>query len=176
MDNQTLLLIIGAAILALIVAVLLVRSSRRRARAQQRILSERSGTERPYLREAPPPTPLPTAHERHDRVTDEVASAATDVVSQMLGIDGDEAAAAHGDDLQRLKGVGPKLASRLHELGITRYHQLATMDPAEAAAIDDRLGAFKGRLARDRVIEQARLLDAGDIAGFEAQFGKLGDA
>ena len=141
-------------------------------------MSERSGTERPYLAEAPPPIPSPLADAEppHRAVTDEVATAATDVVTQVLGIDGDEAAAAQGDDLQRLKGVGPKLASQLRALGITRYAQLASMDETEMAAIDDRLGAFKGRLARDRVVEQARLLEAGNIAGFEAQFGKLGGA
>lgn len=78
------------------------------------------------------------------------------------------------DDLTRLKGLGPKAAGILNDLGIRRYAQLAALDSAGVARVDAALGAFKGRITRDRWIEQARLLAAGDIAGFEAQFGKLG--
>lgn len=73
-----------------------------------------------------------------------------------------------------LKGLGPKVAARLAELGITTVGQLAALAPAEADALDADLGTFKGRMARDRWIEQAKLLAAGDRAGFEATFGKLG--
>ena len=78
------------------------------------------------------------------------------------------------DDLQRLKGVGPKLAARLNELGITSYAQLAGLNETEVALLDDRLGPFKGRVARDRLVEQAHYLARGDKDGFEARFGKLG--
>lgn len=82
-------------------------------------------------------------------------------------------AAAEGDDLTRLKGVGRKLAARLRELGITRFAQLAALDAAQAQALDAQLGSFQGRMARDRWVEQARFLAAGDQAGYEAVFGKL---
>ncbi len=36
------------------------------------------------------------------------------------------------------------------------------------------MGPFKGRLARDRVAEQAGYLARGDTDGFEEKFGKLG--
>jgi hypothetical protein len=36
------------------------------------------------------------------------------------------------------------------------------------------MGPFQGRLARDRVAEQADYLARGDIEGFEEKFGKLG--
>jgi len=36
------------------------------------------------------------------------------------------------------------------------------------------MGPFRGRLARDRVIQQADYLGRGDIDGFEEKFGKLG--
>jgi predicted flap endonuclease-1-like 5' DNA nuclease len=78
------------------------------------------------------------------------------------------------DDLQTLKGVGPKLATLLAENGVTRFDQLAGLDDTQVAAIDATLGAFKGRLARDRIVEQAAYLARGDRAGFEANFGKLG--
>jgi predicted flap endonuclease-1-like 5' DNA nuclease len=77
-------------------------------------------------------------------------------------------------DLTQLKGLGPKLVATLAELGITRIDQVAALTPEEAQDLDARLGNFRGRLARDRWIEQARLLAAGDRAAYEAEFGKLG--
>ncbi|MBY9063680.1 hypothetical protein K7957_12125 [Sphingomonas yunnanensis] len=73
-----------------------------------------------------------------------------------------------------LKGLGPKIATRLGELGVTRVDQIAWLDDAEAAQLDSQLGVFTGRMERDRWREQARLLAQGDRAGYEAQFGKLG--
>lgn len=78
-----------------------------------------------------------------------------------------------GDDLTRIKGLGPKLAARLAELGITRFDQIAGWDDAALAEIDAQLGNFAGRPARDGWVEQAKFLAAGDTAGFEAKFGKL---
>ena len=72
-----------------------------------------------------------------------------------------------------LKGLGPKVAARLAELDITDARQLAALDDAGAAALDAQLGSFAGRMARDRWIDQARLLASGDRAGYEATFGKL---
>ena len=73
----------------------------------------------------------------------------------------------------QLKGLGPKVSTKLAELGVTTVGQLAALDDDRAAALDDQLGPFRGRMARDRWIEQARFLAAGDRAGFEAVFGKL---
>ena len=73
----------------------------------------------------------------------------------------------------RLKGVGPKFVARLNELGITRFDQLAGLNANEVAHLDERMGPFQGRLARDRVIEQADLLARGDTESFEEKFGKL---
>ena len=77
-------------------------------------------------------------------------------------------------ELTQLKGLGPKLVTALAELGITRIDQIAALTPDQAQDLDARLGNFRGRLARDRWIEQARLLAAGDRAAYEAEFGKLG--
>lgn len=73
-----------------------------------------------------------------------------------------------------IKGLGPKVAAMLAERGITRVDQLAALSPDEASALDVQLGAFTGRMGRDRWIEQAKLLAAGDTAAYEAAFGKLG--
>ncbi|QGP79558.1 hypothetical protein [Sphingobium sp. CAP-1] len=82
-------------------------------------------------------------------------------------------APAEGDDLLRLKGVGPKLKALLIDLGVTRFAQIAGWTDSDIAAIDAKLGNFKGRPIRDQWVDQAKYLAAGDIAGFEAKYGKL---
>ncbi|PHP21161.1 hypothetical protein CG471_03080 [Sphingobium sp. IP1] len=77
------------------------------------------------------------------------------------------------DDLLKLKGVGPKLGALLTDLGVTRYAQIAGWSDSDIAAIDTKLGNFKGRPVRDQWIDQAKYLAAGDIAGFEAKYGKI---
>ena len=112
-------------------------------------------------------------------VTDEFAAATRDVTGEILGVEAHPIVAAPGgppDDLRRLKGVGPKLAAQLNENGITRYDQLAGLTANEVARLDERMGAFRGRIERDRLVEQACYLARGDTDGFEAVFGKLGGA
>jgi predicted flap endonuclease-1-like 5' DNA nuclease len=77
------------------------------------------------------------------------------------------------DDLCRLKGVGPKFAEALHDLGFARFEQLAHLTPTEIERLDERLGTFGGRITRDRIVEQADYLARNDVDGFEQRFGKL---
>jgi predicted flap endonuclease-1-like 5' DNA nuclease len=93
-------------------------------------------------------------------------------VGDMTGI-GIPIAIGPPDNLMLLKGVGPKLNTMLTGFGITRFDQIAAWGDSEVAAVDPHLGAFQGRIARDNWIEQAGLLASGDIAAFEAKFGKL---
>ena len=65
------------------------------------------------------------------------------------------------------------LAAILNERGIIRYEQIAKLSPGQVEALDESLGAFRGRLARDRIVDQADYLARGDREGFEARFGKL---
>ncbi len=102
-----------------------------------------------------------------------------DVAGEVLGVDAHSdlpPAAGPPDNLQTLKGVGPKLAQKLNENGITRFEQLAGLSATEVAMLDGKLGPFKGRLERDRIVEQASYLARGDRDGFEARFGSLGSA
>lgn len=78
-----------------------------------------------------------------------------------------------GDDLMRIKGIGPKLNSRLIELGVHSYAEIASWDENTIDQIDAQLGNFQGRIRRDNWIEQARYLANKDTEGFEARFGKL---
>ncbi len=83
------------------------------------------------------------------------------------------AAVGDPDPLTRMKGVGPKLSARLAELGITRFDQIAAWSDADVAKVDRFLGSFQGRIARDNWVEQARLLSAGDEAGYATRFGAV---
>lgn len=107
-------------------------------------------------------------------IVSEAAAAAGDVSGQLLGAQvhhqvGDVVA----DDFQRLKGVGPKFAQMLQARGFFRFEQLASLTSEEVARLDPHLGAFRGRIIRDRIIEQADYLARGDQDGFELKFGKL---
>jgi predicted flap endonuclease-1-like 5' DNA nuclease len=74
-------------------------------------------------------------------------------------LESDEAPAVEplGDDLTRLSGIGPKLASALADRGITTFAQLAAWTEEHAAAFDAEL-SLKGRVARDAWVEQAKRL------------------
>ena len=79
----------------------------------------------------------------------------------------------HGDDLKRIKGVGPKLEKLLNSLGVTSFSQIAAWDDDEIDRVDAQLGSFAGHIRRDDWPAQARYLAAGDMAGFEQRFGRL---
>lgn len=133
---------------------------------------------------APTPAPTPAEDERPAEapLADEPIAAAAPLDATPASIAADTpspAPAAPSADpgaqqVSLLKGLGPKIAARLAELGITRVDQLAWIDDAEAAELDAQLSPFEGRMERDRWREQARLLASGDRAAYEAQFGKLG--
>lgn len=192
--DQTSLIAIGAAI-AIIIALTIVFGLTRRRQSLRReqppeVEARRdpfpATRERPYMKAAsppldapPPPAPPPPPPAvasgvplADDEV--EVSPPPVPMAGDFAGIAFPPHSTDHPDPLTRLKGVGPKLEALLNDQGITRYEQLASLDDRELAALEERLGAFKGRLTRDRVVEQARLLASGDTAGFEATFGKLG--
>ena len=106
----------------------------------------------------------------------EIAAATSDVAGEILEapvhqqLDGQ---VTEPDDLGRLKGVGPKFRDALNGLGVRRYDQLAALTPSEIERLDSQLGAFRGRLTRDRIVEQADHLSRNDTEGFEQKFGKL---
>src|SRR5690606_10933421 len=169
--EQNWLLALAALVVALLVLWWIVVASRR-----TRVEIERKEESEPARRnqalidappvapppptEVPPPTPEGLAG-----VGEAVAAGATPAPI---------AAAIHGaDDLGQIKGVGPKLVQQLHALGVTSFEQIAAWDDDDIDRIDAQLGRFQGRIRRDDWPEQARLLAAGDKAGYEASFGKL---
>ncbi len=73
-------------------------------------------------------------------------------------------AAARGgkpDDLKIIVGIGPKLEILCHKLGFFHFDQLAAWTDAEIAWVDDNLEGFKGRVTRDKWVDQAKMLAAG---------------
>jgi predicted flap endonuclease-1-like 5' DNA nuclease len=148
-------------IVALVLAFILLRP-------RQRVKLTDSAPVRPHMAQSGP------AEGRG--LAGEAAAATSDVTGELLRapvrqeLDGAE---EPHDDFSRMKGVGPKLADELNALGFYRYDQIARLTPTEIERIDGRLGAFRGRLARDRIVEQADYLARNDIDGFEQRFGKL---
>jgi predicted flap endonuclease-1-like 5' DNA nuclease len=61
------------------------------------------------------------------------------------------------DDLELIRGIGPVLKARLNKLGVTTFAQIAAFTEADLARIDEVLD-FKGRIAREGWIEQAKAL------------------
>ena len=169
-------MILVAVAIGLIVGLIIFRRPRQRV-----TLSKTDVPVRPHMaavmqEQAVPPPAIGDGGGEGNGVADEIAAATSDVVGQVIGapvhahLPGSTGAA---DDLQRMKGVGPKLAGLLASRGLVRFEQIAALTPEEVTALDADLGAFKGRLTRDRVVEQAAYLARGDEAGYEAAFGKL---
>jgi predicted flap endonuclease-1-like 5' DNA nuclease len=65
------------------------------------------------------------------------------------------------DDLKKINGIGPGIEKTLHELGIYHFRQIAQFTPDNVAWIDQRL-RFRGRIAREDWIGQARRLAGGE--------------
>ncbi len=59
------------------------------------------------------------------------------------------------DDLKKISGVGPVLEKKLHDLGVTKFSQIAAFTEEDIARVDDDLN-FKGRIERDDWISQAK--------------------
>jgi predicted flap endonuclease-1-like 5' DNA nuclease len=165
--DYNLIPILIALLIGLVTAFWIVRSARVRPTRDERLAPP-----------AAPSTPYRRPRKREgDGVPDEFAAATRDVAGEILGVEAHPDIPGPGgppDDLKLLKGVGPKLAAQLKANGITRYAQLAGLTDNEVAMLDARMGAFDGRIARDRLVEQACYLQRGDTDGFEAKFGKLG--
>ena len=159
--------ILIAVLVAIVVAFWAFRGRGARAAEPDRAASAAPAAPRAAPRDGPEGNSVP----------DEYSAAARDVAGEFLGVDAHPAIPASGgppDDLQTMKGVGPKLAAQLNACGITRFAQLAGLGENEVAFLDERMGPFKGRIARDRLVEQADYLARGDRDGFEATFGRLG--
>lgn len=79
------------------------------------------------------------------------------------------------DNLRRLIGIGPVNEKLLKAQGITSFAQIAAWTAADIKRVEDVMN-FDGRIARERWVEQAKLLAAGDEQEFAKQFPTAGTA
>ena len=137
-------------------------------RPRQRVRLTDSAPTRPHMAKARPPEGRGLAGE--------AAAATSDLTGELLGapvrrkLDG---VGKPGDELCQIKGIGPKFEDALNRLGFRRFEQLAHLTPTEIERLDAQLGAFSGRITRDRIVEQADYLARNDLDGFEQRFGNL---
>lgn len=174
------LFVIGAAVVVILLWWLLMASRRTRVRLDQRDTLDDGAApaaRNQALIDAPPVATPGIA----PGIAPAIAPAIVPpIVPDAIGGAGVAVAAAaqearleSGDDLTRIKGLGPKLAATLGELGVNRFDQIAAWSEADIDRIDSQLGRFQGRIRRDSWVDQARLLAAGDAAAFEAKFGAV---
>ena len=174
--SQTTIIIIAVIVVIALLVFFLLRSRK------QHVTFGETAPMAPLQKSMPAPAaPQPAAAtpapiEEGHGVDSEISAAIEDVVDQFIGIDAHPSGQPipSGDVLTTLKGLGPKAESVLHALGVTTFEQIAAWDLGDVEAIDAQMGAFKGRIVRDKWVEQARLLASGDTAAFEEKFGKLG--
>ena len=136
-------------------------------RPRQRVRLDSSTPVRPHMAHQD------SAREKNDIIS-EAAAATGDIAGELI----DAPVHAHlgegsADDFQRMKGVGPKFAELLKARGFLRFEQLGGLSAEEAERLDQVLGPFRGRLKRDKIVEQAQYLAAGDEDGFQQRFGRL---
>jgi predicted flap endonuclease-1-like 5' DNA nuclease len=148
-------------VVALVLAFILLRP-------KQRVTLTDSAPVRPHMQQQAGP--------REGRgIAGEAAAATSDVTGNIISAPVHRALEGElpRDDLCQLKGVGPKFADALHAAGFFSFGQIAGLSPVEVERLDDQLGAFRGRIMRDRIVEQADYLARNDVDGFEQRFGKL---
>jgi NADH-quinone oxidoreductase subunit E len=91
------------------------------------------------------------------------AAAAAEASTGPASTDADRPAAldaprgGKADDLKRIKGIGPKIERLVNDLGVYHYDQIAEWSDATVAWVDEHL-SFKGRIAREQWIAQAKTL------------------
>ena len=168
LQENWLLVVAAVAVLLLVAWWLLVASRRTTVEIERKEVGDAPAQRNQALIDAPPAATIdaeipPLTPAGLAGVGEAVAAAAAPVPVDL----------PDGDDLTRIKGLGPKLAEQLGALGVTSFAQIAAWDDAEIDRIDAQLGRFQGRIRRDDWPAQARLLAADDTAGYEARFGKL---
>ncbi len=66
------------------------------------------------------------------------------------------AASIERDNLEDIHGIGPKLATLLHGLGVHTFKQIALWTDTDIDRIDEKLAEFKGRIRREGWVESAK--------------------
>ena len=93
-----------------------------------------------------------------DMIRDKAIAAAASVAEPELL---KEPRGGASDDLSLIWGVADKMVEKLNEMGIYHFEQIATWTPENVAWFESQLDGFKGRVTRDKWIEQAQKLATG---------------
>lgn len=70
------------------------------------------------------------------------------------------------DDLQEIEGIGPALEKLVNGMGFYHFDQIAAWAPADVAEVDAEMKTFKGRIARDKWVEQAKIIVTDGLEAF----------
>jgi predicted flap endonuclease-1-like 5' DNA nuclease len=70
------------------------------------------------------------------------------------------------DELQEIEGIGPALEKLVNSLGFYHFDQIAAWSEADIATVDAEMKTFKGRIKRDKWVEQARIIVAEGLEAF----------
>ncbi len=111
-----------------------------------------------------PATSTAQAQAQDNTVAGAVAATAAAAAATAAAATTAAAAPAAADDLTRIQGIDTAAASKLRDLGVTSYRQIADWKPGDVARMD---GEFvKGRVSRENWLEQAKMLADGKETGF----------
>ena len=78
------------------------------------------------------------------------------------------------DNLQMIKGVGPKLEGLLNDMGFFHFDQVSAWGADEVSWVDQNLEGFRARVSRDNWVSQATALAASEKIEFSKRAKKDG--
>ena len=70
------------------------------------------------------------------------------------------------DDLKEIEGIGPALEKLVNGMGFYHFDQIAAWTEADVALVDGEMKTFKGRITRDKWVEQARIIVTDGLEAF----------
>jgi predicted flap endonuclease-1-like 5' DNA nuclease len=70
------------------------------------------------------------------------------------------------DDLKEIEGIGPAMEKLVNSLGFYHFDQIASWSDADVALVDVEMKTFKGRIARDKWVAQARIIVTEGLEAF----------
>lgn len=133
------------------------------SRLLMRRLLKRQSKAHETVAAAPPPAVAPMQHSSARRLA-RVVEDRQDAVAAIPSRNGPRRppelpAPRYGraDELRKIKGIGQKTESSLHDLGIYHFEQIAAWQPGHVEWLEGRI-AVKGRISREQWVEQATLL------------------
>ena len=70
------------------------------------------------------------------------------------------------DDLKEIEGIGPALEKLVNGMGFFHFDQIAQWTEADVALVDAEMKTFKGRISRDKWVEQAKIIVSEGLEAF----------